>query len=71
MGVFQKLKEWFNGSSYGYARGFSGRDPIFSQFGDNIYSSDVVQSIVACIVTEMTKLKPIHILQKGQDRTIC
>jgi HK97 family phage portal protein len=34
---------------------------VFSQFGDNIYASDVVQQAIYSIVTEMKKLNPQHI----------
>lgn len=45
----------------------SGYTPIFSQFGTNIYASDVVQQAINCIVTEMKKLQPEHIVEKGND----
>lgn len=35
--------------------------PIYSQFGTNIYASDVVQQALKCIVDEMKKLNPTHI----------
>lgn len=35
--------------------------PIFSQFGDNIYASDVVQNCIDVIATEISKLQPQHI----------
>lgn len=35
--------------------------PIFSQFGTNIYASDVVQQALKCIVDEMKKLNPTHV----------
>lgn len=41
--------------------------PIFSQFGQNIYASDVVQQAIACLVTEMTKLSPLHEREIGND----
>lgn len=41
--------------------------PIFSQFGTNIYASDVVQQALKCIVDEMKKLNPTHIRMKGND----
>lgn len=41
----------------------NGNTPIFSQFGTNIYASDVVQQAINCIVTEMKKLTPKHILK--------
>ena len=39
----------------------NGTSPIYSQFGKNIYSSDVVQQALNCIVQEMKKLIPRHI----------
>ena len=44
--------------------------PIFSQFGSNIYASDVVQQAIRCIVQEMKKLEPRHILKKNTHYTI-
>ena len=47
----------------------SGFSPLFSQFGTNIYASDVVQMAVACIVSEMKKLNPTHVRYVGNDPT--
>ncbi len=48
----------------------SGATPIFSQFGDDVYASDVVQQAISCIVQEMKKLTPQHIRQKqNKDMT--
>lgn len=47
----------------------TGTSPIFSQYGDNIYASDVVQQAVSCIVREMQKLNPSHVRRNGQDIT--
>lgn len=35
--------------------------PIFSQFGDNIYSSDVVQNCITAIADEIKKSTPKHV----------
>lgn len=35
--------------------------PIYSQFGTNIYASDVVQQALKCIVDEAKKLNPTHV----------
>lgn len=43
----------------------NGFTPIFTQFGDDIYASDVVQQAVGCIVREMKKLKPMHVRREG------
>lgn len=45
----------------------NGYIPIYSQFGEDIYVSDVVQQAVSCIVTEMQKLNPMHIRRNGND----
>lgn len=39
----------------------NGYTPVFSQFGQDVYASDVVQQAVSCIVMEMKKLTPQHI----------
>ena len=66
MGVIQYLKDKFMGLRY--AKMLNSGSPIFSQFGDNVYASDIVQSAVDCIVQEMTKVNPCHILRRGYDR---
>lgn len=43
--------------------------PIFSQFGTNIYASDVVKQALACIVDEMKKLHPAHVRKVNNDIT--
>lgn len=50
-----------------FAPTFDGFTPIYSQFGTNIYASDVVQQALKCIVDEMKKLMPTHIRMKGND----
>ncbi len=41
--------------------------PLFSQFGQNIYASDVVVQALKCIVDEMMKLVPTHVRYNGSD----
>lgn len=50
-----------------YAKMLNGYLPIFSQFGTDIYASDVVQQAINCIVMEMKKLVPQHIRENGTD----
>ena len=50
-----------------YAEVLSGGAPIYTQFGQNIYASDVVQQAINCIVSEMKKLKPLHIRRDNND----
>ncbi len=65
MGMFDFLKP--ARQRYKYAQMLNGRMPIFSQFGTNIYASDVVQQAVYCIVKEAKKLTPCHIRGLGSD----
>ncbi|URZ06482.1 phage portal protein [Clostridium felsineum] len=44
-----------------YAKMLNGSVPIFSQFGQNIYASDIVQNCIDVIATECSKLQPKHI----------
>lgn len=52
-----------------YADTLNGYTPIFSQFGDDIYTSDVVQQALNCIVSEMKKLNPQHVRESNSDVT--
>lgn len=47
----------------------NGFTPVFSQFGQNIYVSDVVKQAINCIVTECVKLIPTHVKEVGTDIT--
>ena len=66
MGWLDKLKHKLTVKTK-YADMLNGFTPIFSQFGDNIYASDVVQQAVNCIVSEMKKLNPQHVRVNGSD----
>lgn len=44
-----------------------GFTPWFSQFGTNIYASDVVQQCLKCIVDEIKKLNPTHVRYNDTD----
>ena len=59
---FKKTKPNIN-----YAKMLNGYTPIFSQFGQDIYASDVVQQAISCLVTELTKVNPFHIRKNGSD----
>lgn len=51
-----------------YVNFLDGNGAFYNQFGDNIYASDVVQQAINCIISEMKKLAPKHMLIKnGQD----
>jgi HK97 family phage portal protein len=65
--------EWFDKlfkrqpKSSKFAPTFNGYVPIFSQFGTNIYASDVVQQALKCIVDEIKKLNPVHVRYINND----
>ena len=61
--LFKKKK----GGDLEYAKMLNGWMPVFSQFGSNIYASDVVQQAINCIIREMKKLEPQHVIRKGSD----
>lgn len=54
-GIANKAKQ------YTYAKMLSGYIPVFSQFGTDIYVSDVVQNCIDIIATELSKLQPKQI----------
>ncbi len=63
MAFKEAFKALFNGGNKEYTRAqmLNGSLPIFSQFGQNIYASDVVQTCIDIIATEISKLQPKHI----------
>lgn len=66
MGWLDKLKRKSTVKTT-HADMLNGFTPIFSQFGDDIYASDVVQQAINCIVSEMKKLNPQHVRKNGSD----
>ena len=68
MGLFDFFKtKKEEKQNYTYARMINGEIPIYSQFGDDIYASDVVNQALYSIVTEILKLNPKHIRKNGFD----
>lgn len=45
-----------------YAKMMNGYTPVFSQFGNDIYASDIVQNAISIICNDMSKLLPKHII---------
>ncbi|MEE5993676.1 MAG: phage portal protein [Oscillospiraceae bacterium] len=70
-GIFDIFKKKSEPKSMVYAKMLDGRTPVFSQFGTDIYASDVVQQAVSCIVHEILKLRPAHVRQtNGVDSSV-
>lgn len=66
MGLFDRLFHRTPNKSK-FAPSLDGFIPAYTQFGTNIYASDVVQQALKCIVDEFSKLKPKHVRLSGSD----
>lgn len=57
---------------YHYINMMNGSTPIFSQFGNDIYASDIVQGCIRCIATAIGKCSPRHIKtdEQGMQKTV-
>ena len=51
-----------------YAKMMNGYTPVFSQFGNDVYASDIVQNAISIICNDMSKLLPKHIKSRSKDR---
>lgn len=68
MGLFDFWRSWRKQrEGERYAKVLNGTAPIFTQFGEDIFMSDVVQQCAYCIVAEMKKLNPRHVRRDGMD----
>lgn len=70
MGLFSWLGKKIENDKMKQYRGQGWITPVFGQFGNNIYASDVVQQAISCIVREMKKLQPQHVQTKGENYTL-
>lgn len=63
IGIFSTLKKNREEKqrAMAYAKMMNGYTPVFTNFGEDIFASDVVQNAISCITTEMSKLNPKHI----------
>lgn len=62
MGLFNFLKKKKpNYKQTQYAPTMSGYTPVFADFGNNIYASDIIVQAIRCKANEFKKLKPRHI----------
>lgn len=72
MGLFDWLKKHKSSAAdpgFKQVDGMGWYPGIYSQFGSDIYASDVVQQAVSCIVREMKKLSPQHVVKKNKNYT--
>jgi HK97 family phage portal protein len=68
--IFKGLFKNKNPSNNRLATMLNGGTPIFSQFGQDIYASDVVQICIDTIATECSKLQPKHIRSDGSNMQV-
>ena len=61
MGLFDIFKKKPKQVGRAYAPTMSGHTPIWGDFGDNIYASDIIVQAIRCKANEFKKLKPRHI----------
>lgn len=66
MGFWDLFKRKPRESGRNYASTQSGHSPIFADFGNDIYASDIIVQAIRCKATEFKKLKPRHI-RTGAD----
>lgn len=68
MGILNFINKFKNQkNNKKYATMLNGYTPIFSQFGQDIYASDVVQQGIFCVVNELKKLKAQHVRTSNSD----
>lgn len=65
MNFFDLLKSKIKNSGKKYARTMSGNIPSYTDFGNNIYASDIIMQAIRCKANEFKKLKPRHVFQKN------
>lgn len=73
MGLLESIMNkfgWTKKKNNTYINFLDGNGAFYSQFGDNIYASDVVQQAIGCIVNEMKKLNPMHVIVKNGVESI-
>lgn len=71
MSLLDVMRGWAKSRRTGkYFRMMNGGLPVFSQFGNDIYASDIVQNCINVIATEMSKLQPRHIRSRENEQII-
>lgn len=67
MGIIDFINKFKRKETNTYAKMLNGWAPIYNQFGQDIYASDVVQQAITCIATELKKLSIQHIRENVSD----
>lgn len=62
IGIFNLIKDFKSARTMRhYAKMMNGSIPIFNDFGNDVYASDIVQNAIRCIASQIGKLNPQHI----------
>lgn len=71
MGLFDFLRKEKKTPLVVYAETQNGKAPFYSDFGNNIYASDIIVQSIRCKANEFKKLKPRHItMSDGKPVTV-
>lgn len=72
MGIFDFFKKKTNktNSNYKYAPTTNGTIPFYSDFGGDVYASDIVVQSIRCKANEFKKLRPRHVREKDGKQVI-
>lgn len=73
MGLFDFLKPKAPAripQGFTYAPTQSGGVPFYSDFGNDVYASDLIVQAIRCKANEFKKLKPRHIVMKNGTKTV-
>ena len=69
MSIFDYFKKQKAAQTLHFAPTQTGRTPFYSDFGTNIYASDIVVQSIRCKANEFKKLRPRHIRTKDGQQT--
>ncbi|QHJ73601.1 portal protein [Butyrivibrio virus Arian] len=69
MGIFDFFKKK-TPQNMQYAPTMTGNTPFYTEFGTNIYASDIVMQAIRCKANEFKKLHPRHIRETGENSII-
>ncbi len=67
---FLKKKKKPTTTTLNFAPTQNGVIPFYSEFGQNIYASDIVVQSIRCKANEFKKLRPRHIRERGGDEIV-
>lgn len=70
MGLLDFIRRKSKAKGMNYAPTMSGFSPTLSDFGNNIYASDIIVQAIRCKANEFKKLKPRHVRTVGGKQSV-